>query len=172
MTDRKRMGVPYEAADDNEQALWDTLADIPRGEPSRRLRQSFYSRLEDASRPPWWHRLGLGLGLAGPSGWVTATGFAVLGLVVGLILNAPSVSDTERLTALESNVQALNKTLILDRIANPSASKRLAGVMDAMSVDASDPEISRALLNLATEDRVSAVRSAAIDALGPQLGRS
>lgn len=172
MTDRKRTGVPFEAADEDERALWDALVDVPRAEPSRRLRQSFYARLEEASRPRWWQRLGPSLGLLGPPGWATAAGFAVVGLLLGMVVNTPPDSDTERLTALEANVQALNKTLILDRIANPSASKRLAGVMDAMSGHSNDPEIAQALLGLATEDRVYAVRSAAIDALGPQLGRS
>ncbi len=173
MTDKRRTGVPFEAADDDERAIWEAMAEMPGGEPSRRLRQSFYSRLEDAARPPWWRRLGTGLGISGRAGWLTAAGSAAVGLIAGLLLAAPGVgSDAERLAALEDSVRALNKTLILDRITNPSPGKRLAGVMDAMNADASDPDIANALLDLATQERVYAVRSAAIDALGPRLARS
>ena len=63
----------------------------------------------------------------------------------------------------------LNRELILDRLEDATAGKRLRGVIDAAYVVQDDAEIARALLMRATEDRVASVRTAAIDALGPSL---
>ncbi len=70
---------------------------------------------------------------------------------------------------LEQNVALLNRDLILDRLENDTASKRLRGVIDAANVAGGDAEITQALLLRATEDRVRSVRTAAISALGPQI---
>jgi HEAT repeat protein len=70
---------------------------------------------------------------------------------------------------LEQNVSTLNRSLILDRLENDVAGKRLRGIMDASLIVGDDAEITQALLLRATEDRVYSVRSAAIQALGPQL---
>ena len=64
----------------------------------------------------------------------------------------------------------LNRTLILDRLENDSAGKRLQGVLDAAYFAGEDSEITDALLQRATEERVHSVRAAAIDVLGRQLG--
>ena len=64
----------------------------------------------------------------------------------------------------------LNRTLILDRLENDSAGKRLQGVLDAAYLAGDDAEIASALLQRATEERVHSVRAAAIDALGRQIG--
>jgi HEAT repeat protein len=67
-------------------------------------------------------------------------------------------------------VALLNRELILDRLEDAAAGKRLRGVVDAGHFVPDDAEIARALLMRATEDRVHSVRTAAIDALGPSLG--
>ena len=59
---------------------------------------------------------------------------------------------------------------MLDRLENDSASKRLLGVIEASDLAGRDPEVTRALLERAVDDRVHSVRSAAIDAIGPRLG--
>lgn len=64
---------------------------------------------------------------------------------------------------------SLNWQLILDRLEDATAGKRLRGVIDAASVVQDDAEIARAVLLRATEDRVYSIRSAAIDTLGPSL---
>ena len=64
---------------------------------------------------------------------------------------------------------SLNWQLILDRLEDAPAGKRLRGVIDAASVVQDDAEIARAVLLRATEDRVYSIRSAAIDTLGPSL---
>jgi len=172
MNERNRYGVRYDADNATEQAAWESLGRLDREEPSARLRRIFYDRLEREARPRWWQRMGSQLGFAGSSGWLTAAGFASAGVLVGLVLGGNVGSDAARLSALEASVASLNKSLVLDRIANDSATKRLRGVIDAAGVVDEDPEVARALLNVATEDRVYAVRSAAIDVLGPQLGRA
>ena len=63
----------------------------------------------------------------------------------------------------------MSRSLILDRLENDTASKRLRGVMDAAALSGDDEEITTALLLRATDDRVRSVRTAAISALGPQM---
>ena len=171
MNDKHRTGVPFEADGDAERHAWDALGAIDYEEaPSARLRQRFYPALERAARPGWAERLGLVLGFARPTGWLSAAGFAATGVLLGLLAGGTGHSDAERLAALESSVQSLNKRLVLDRIDNESPTKRLRGVIDAVALVEDDPDVVQALLGIATEDRVYAVRSAAIDALGPGLG--
>jgi hypothetical protein len=79
------------------------------------------------------------------------------------------VQPDARLTALELNVASLQRELILDRLADDTVSTRLQGVVEASAVARDDQVIAQALLLRATRDRSSSVRSAAIDALGPQL---
>jgi hypothetical protein len=59
--------------------------------------------------------------------------------------------------------------LILDRLQDEAVSTRLAGVYDAREAAQHDPQVAQALLQRAATDRSPSVRSAAIDALGPQL---
>ena len=172
MNEHDRKGVPYEAESEEELKLWASLGELESESPSPRLRQRFYHELERASRPGWLERAGEWFGFARPAGWLTATGFAATGVLVGLLLASPGGSDADRLAALESSVQSLNKQLVLDRIENESATKRLRGVIDAVDLVDDDPEVARALLSIAAEDQVYAVRTAAIDTLGAGLGRT
>ena len=87
---------------------------------------------------------------------------------MGLVFRHGEVERAE-LETLQAQVTALNRNLILDRLENVSASKRLLGVIDAAGVAQQDPEIARALLSRAVDDRVYSVRAAAIDAIGPRL---
>jgi HEAT repeat protein len=91
-----------------------------------------------------------------------------LGFGVAQVIDRP-VEDSTRLVALEENLALLQRELILDRLQDTSATKRLRGAVDASQVVAYDPQVARALLDLATQDRSVSVRSAAIDALGSQM---
>lgn len=163
--------LPLDSNDAAENKLWDVLAAIDVEEPSLNLRQGFYERLERASRPTLLSKLRDLLGFSGNAGWITASACLIAGIGAGQMLGA---TDTEagstRLAALEENVSMLNRTLILDRLANDSPGKRLQGVMDAGYMAGQDAEITDALLQRATQERVHSVRAAAIDVLGRQLG--
>jgi hypothetical protein len=103
-------------------------------------------------------------------GWLTASVCVLVGLGTGQMLEESGESENARLVALEQNVSMLSRTLILDRLDNDEPGKRLRGVLDAAFIAADDTEIANALLLRATDDRVRAVRVAAIDALGSNIG--
>ena len=168
MPDNKTPELPYDADNPAEQQLWDALGDVSAEEPSPRLRQEFYRKLAHASRPTIAMKLREWLGFSGNTGWLTATACVLLGLGAGQLFSPPG-HDNGRLAALEENVLMLNRSLILDRLENDTASKRLRGVMDAAFIAGNDAEIATALLQRATQDRVPSVRSAAITALGTQV---
>jgi hypothetical protein len=168
MSNEKTTDLPFEADTAEESQLWETLGDIPGEDPSPNLRRNFYHNLEKASRPTMSMKLRELLGFSGNMGWLTATACILVGLGAGQLFGSPADDDV-RLAMLEENVSMLNRNLILDRLENDTASKRLRGVMDAAALVGSDEEISTALLLRATEDRVRSVRSAAISALGPQM---
>ncbi len=170
MSDKKLSDLPLgsEHAADNE--LWNALGQIEMDEPSANLRREFYQKLDQTSQPTPMTKLRDLLGFSGNFGWLTAAVCLLVGIGVGQMLGESGGDDTLRLAALEQNVSMLNRTLILDRLENDSASKRLRGVIDAAYFAGDDAEIAGALLRRATEDRVHSVRAAAIDALGPQIG--
>lgn len=169
MSDKQTTGVPFSSQDGDEQKLWNTLSEIEDESPSPRLRQNFYRELARAGRPPWQERMRGWLGFSNNVGWLTAMASVVLGLFAGQWMQGSDSTDRPALAALEQQVAILNRSLILDRMENASASKRLNGIIDAVSVVEGDAIVARALLTRATEDSVHSVRSAAIDALGPQL---
>lgn len=169
MTEHK-IGVEFESASDEERALWEQLGKLPQAEPSPHLRQHFYHRMDRMQRSTWFERLRENLGLQGFAGPITALTFLIVGLSLGQFLNLDgSQSQDSEFVALQEQVNVLHRDLILDRLESDSAGKRLRGVLDAAQLVEQDTTIARALLNLATEDRVQTVRSAAIDALAPQL---
>lgn len=177
MHDETRPGLPGDFETDAERALWRELGDLPAEEPSRRLRQGFYRRLEATRRQTVLGRLATTLGFGRSAGRLTAAASLLAGLALGFWLGfglgAPGGTPIDdagaRLAALEKNVTELNRQLILDRLDSNVPGKRLRGVLDAASVARGDAEIARALLVRATDDRVPSVRSAAIDALGPSI---
>jgi hypothetical protein len=169
MNDPKLSRLPFEGDDEADHRLWAALADLPRGEPSDGLRQRFYSGLHGAGAQPWTERLGHWLGLGRNVGWATVAASLVLGFGVAQLIDRPTAGDT-RLVALEQNLVQLHRELILDRLQDDSASTRLRGVVDASEVAITDPQVAQALLERASVDRSPSVRSAAIDALGSQLG--
>jgi hypothetical protein len=168
MSETHRNGVPFESEDAGEQQLWRDLEQLPQEAPSPRLRRRFYDELEHADRRLHRRRRWLG--------WITAPGLAAaigclfVGVTIGLLMRNSSAPQRAELTQLQQQVAMLNRNLVLDRLENDSASKRLLGVMEASDLAEHDPEIRRALLERAVDDRVHSVRSAAIDALGPRLG--
>lgn len=169
MSDKDRKNVSYKGKTPAEQNLWAALLDVPRGEPSPQMRRVFYNELDKAANRSFAQRLRAWLGIGNNRGWITAAACIVAGVVLGQALNNADPAEATRLVALEQNVALLNRELILDRLVDSTAGNRLRGVLDASSVVQDDAEIARALLVRATEDRVTAVRSAAIDALGPSL---
>ena len=169
MSDKNGGHGVFDGENPSEQALWKTLGDLPQAEPSADMRRAFHSRLQNAYRMPLHRRLQALLGLSSNVGWVTAAACLLLGIGAGQLVIRTDDASADRLAALESNVAMLNRSLILDRLQNDSASKRLQGVLDAAYAAESDTEIARALLQRATEDRAPLVRTAAIDALGPHF---
>ena len=168
MSDKRKSGVPFESDDAAEQQLWSDLEGLPQEAPSQRLRRRFYDELEQADRRMHRRRRWLG--------WITAPGLAAamgclfVGVMVGLLLRNPPAANHTELAELQQQVAILNRNLVLDRLENDSASKRLLGVIEASDLAGRDPEVTRALLERAVDDRVHSVRSAAIDAIGPRLG--
>lgn len=169
MSDRKDCDLPFDSDDAKEQKLWRALKNLPREEPSPEMRRSFYRELDQRSSSGFAERLRGWLGLAGNAGWLTAAACVLVGIGIGQSLDSSESTEPSRLTALEQNVAMLNRELILDRLEDATAGKRLRGVIDASYVVQNDPEIARALLIRATQDRVDSVRTAAIDALGPSM---
>lgn len=170
MSDKKNAKLPFESDDPAEQRLWAALKELPQESPSANLRRDFYRELERASSRTWTGRLRDWLGFSGNAGWVTAAACLLLGIGMGQLDGVSGPGEPGRLAVLEENVATLNRQLILDRLEDTTAGKRLRGVIDASYYVEDDAEIARALLMRATEDRVQSVRSAAIDALGPTLG--
>jgi len=168
MSDNKHSRFPFDGENESENKLWEALGEITDAEPSPQLRQNFYRELEKASRPRLSERLRDLLGFSGNAGWITVAASVLVGLGAGQLLDRP-VDDGHRLAVLEENVSMLNRSLILDRLENDTASKRLRGVMDAAFIAGDDAEVANALLLRATNDPVPSVRSAAIGALGPQM---
>jgi hypothetical protein len=168
MSDKRKSGVPFESDDAAEQQLWSNLENLPQEVPTQRLRRRFYDELEQADRRLHRRRRWLG--------WITAPGLAAaaaclfVGLMVGLLLRSPSGASHVEVAQLQQQVAILNRNLVLDRLENDSASKRLLGVIEASDLAEHDSEVRRALLERAVDDRVHSVRSAAIDAIGPRVG--
>jgi hypothetical protein len=168
MSDEKR-GVPFSSDDADEQQLWKELANVSQPTPSTNLRRRFYAELDRTLASMPQRRRSSWLSLIGLRGLAAAMVCLAVGILVGRVLPAPTAVSHTDLADLQQQVAMLNRNLILDRLENVSANKRLLGVMAAGTVAESDSEIARALLTRAVEDRVHSVRSAAIDALGPQV---
>jgi hypothetical protein len=169
MSEKDNAGVPFASDNAGERQLWNDLSHLPHAEPSPRLRRRFYDELDKASRLTRVDRWRNWLGLNGVPGLLTAMGCLVVGLAMGRLLSNSTAADRTELAELQQQVAILNRNLILDRLDSDSASKRLLGVIDAVGVAEHDAEVARSLLARAVEDRVPSVRSAAIDAIGPQL---
>jgi HEAT repeat protein len=169
MSEKENPGVPFVSDDDEEQKLWNELERVSKAEPPSRLRTKFYGELDRIGRSTPMDRWRAWLGFTGNRGLVTALGCAMLGVFMGIVLVTTDSVDRSELSALQQQVAQLSRNLILDRLENESASKRLRGVIDAAGVAEHDSEIARALLTTAVDDRVYSVRAAAIDAIGPQL---
>lgn len=181
MSERKNSKLPFESDSQAENSLWQALGDLPDKEPSAGLRPDFYRRLERENKESLLQKLNRWLGISNNMGWATALAFGLLGVGIANFMHSPEfsspatttkVSEDSRLATLEQSVALLNRQLVIDRMQDSSAGTRLRGVFDASGLVENDPEVTRALLMRATEDRVPSVRSAAIDALGPKLTSS
>jgi len=172
MSDRKNPSLPFESSDASEQKLWQALGELPQAEPGANLRRSFYNELEKADSLSWGGRIRAWLGLSNNTGWATATACLMIGFGAAQLATENSSVESDRMVALEENIAMLNRELVLDRLQDDSPGTRLLGVHAASNLVAGDDEIAQALLVRASEDRSQSVRSAAIDALGPQLRSS
>jgi hypothetical protein len=168
MSDKRKSGVPFESDDAGEQQLWRDLEGLPQDAPSQQVRRRFYDELEHADRRMQRRRRWLSL-ITAP-GLAAAMGCVLLGVMLGLLLRNSSAPAHAELAQLQQQVALLSRNLVLDRLDNDSASKRLLGVIEASDLAGRDPEVMRALLERAVDDRVHSVRTAAIDAIGPRLG--
>ncbi len=168
MSKRDQAGVPFDAETQVEDELWNALGDLPKAEPSENLRRRFYTGLE-TKNVSVWVKVREWLGLAGPTGWITATACILVGLAVGRSLEQTVVSDDERLAILEQQLFQLNRSLVLDKLESDAPNQRLQGVLSAVALVEDDADIASALLTRATQDRVSSVRTAAIEALAPRV---
>jgi hypothetical protein len=160
--------LPYEGEDARATELWAALGEMPQESPGDHVRHRFSRALHDARREHVGERVRRWFGFSGNLGWATACACLLVGLLIGRGLGGPAHGET-RLDALESNVAMLQRSLVLDRLNNAAPGKRLQGVLDAAYMVQDDPQITEALLARATVDRVASIRSAAIEALGPQL---
>jgi hypothetical protein len=170
MPDRTTSKLPFESDGSEERQLWAALGKLPQAEPSADMRRSFYRNLEKGSAPSLAERLGEWLGISNRKGWLTAAASVLIGFTISQVGTVSDGPDATRLAALEENVALLNREMILDSLQANKAGERLMGVIDAGNMAGDDAEIAQALLVRATQDRSFSVRSAAIDALGPQLG--
>ena len=167
MPDRYRSQLPYEGEMPGQDAIWDALAEQPLEEPAATVRRRFHRELNRAEQLSFVARLRDLFGFSGKLGWATAAACLIVGLFAGRAIDGSNGQD--RLAALEDNVEALNRNLILDRINNAEPGKRLQGIMDAAYLVQDDPQITAALLERASDDRLASIRSAAIDALAPRM---
>ncbi|NND45805.1 MAG: HEAT repeat domain-containing protein [Xanthomonadales bacterium] len=172
MPEDQRPSLPFEASESSERKLWAALSELPRAEPPPGLRREFYRRLERAGAPGWGTALARRLFPGGNPGWLTATACVLLGFGVAQIVSIPEPGVSPRVASLEQDVALLQRELILDRLQDATAAKRLQGVNAAARVAHQDAEIVRALLFRANQDQTPAVRAAAIEALGAQLGNA
>ncbi len=168
MNEKHTSQLPYDGGDPREADLWAALGELPLEEPGDHVRHRFYRELHAAKHPPLGERLRGWLGFSGNLGWATACACLIVGLLAGRVIDG-TPEDTARLDALESNIAMLNRSLVLDRLNNAEPGKRLQGVFDAAYLVQDDPQITEALLARASNDRVTSVRSAAIEALAPRL---
>ncbi len=169
MSEKHISKLPLDSNDQRENALWDLLESVPQDEPSAKLRQGFYRKLEQATKPGLVTRLREFLGFSGNAGWVTAAVCLIAGVATGQLLEETADDASGHLAALEQNVNLLNRTLVLDRLNNEEPGKRLRGVMDAAYLAGDDADIARQLLTVATSDRVNSIRSAAVESLGSNI---
>ena len=169
MTERKDRSLPFVGSETSEQQLWQALGDLPQAEPSENLHQRFYEQLEKADSTGFGTRIRSWLGLSNNTGWATAAACLLIGFAIAQLSIESQSAQPDRLAALEQNMALLTRELVLDRLQDDAPGTRLLGIHNASDLVQNDPEITQALLVRATEDRSPSVRSAAIDALGPQL---
>ena len=91
-SDKRTSDLPLGSDDAAENKLWDALATMETEEPSSNLRQGFYQKLEQASRPTLVSKLRDLLGFSGNTGWITATACLIAGIGAGQML---ATTDTE-----------------------------------------------------------------------------
>jgi hypothetical protein len=160
---------------ENLTAVWAKLGVLPEEQPSGRLRERFYSMLEEAKAeteaaererrsalPPAW------------KAWLTfrrpsfAAAFSIFVLFVGLgggwILGGGRV-DARRISVLEQEVGRMRLTAALSLLDQPSASERLQGISYSADVKKPGEIILGRLIETLNTDPNPNVRLASVEAL-------
>ncbi len=172
MPNREQQGLSTDQLDTEQQALWERLGELPQHQPSDQLRRQFYDQLANSKRQSGWQQL-----VSNLRGWfqqplVPAALSLALGLWLGgQYLGSPTTDGSERLDALQAQVTSLNTTLALNLMQNAAIGDRLSGIELASGLAASSAELDQALLARVQNDDSQSVRSAALAALGPRIGR-
>ena len=130
MSEDQKIELPFDSGSPAEQKLWAALEDIPRVAPGDDLRRNFYRQLDRIGTGTFAERLRGWLGMSSNTGWITAAACVLAGIGVGAMLNQSPTAEPNRLAVLEQNVALLNRELILDRLEDAAAGKRLRGVVD------------------------------------------
>lgn len=153
--------------------LWQHLGDASQPEPGPHLRQRVLHDIHrHVTHRPWWAAL-----------WPTASsqwgGLAVattLGLLIGVLLKPvivePGKDLNQRMTQLETELDAVNLQLLVSRLSADAPGQRLAAALQAARLENRDPQIAALLLQRAAIDSVPSVRSAAIEALGAEINEA
>ncbi len=170
--------------------LWQQLESLEPVQPSENLRREFYDQLSQQTRRrrSMFRRLLHGFRqITAPQLMASAASLAI-GLALGLMLQtgAPPAADDTTLTSngqmdqMQQQITDLSSLMALSLLEKDHAADRLRGVHAASSVitddaDASSLQVTQlamALLERAANDGNNRVRSAAVEALGPQLSSS
>ncbi len=164
--------------------VWNALAQLPEEAPKESMRVRFREMLEsyqtaadERIRPraaaassgrrfleallPWRPAVGLAFGLAAVAG----------GILLGYHMKSDRDGGAE-LAELHEEVRGVSRLLIISLLQQESASERLRGVSWSYQTDASDGQITAALLDAFRHDPNVNVRLAALDALSRSMGRS
>jgi hypothetical protein len=161
---------------ENLTAVWAKLGVLPEEQPSGRLRDRFYSMLEEAkgeieAAEDTRSRAG---SFSAWKAWFTfhrpsfAAAFSILLLFLGLgggwILSGGK-ADAGRISSLEQEVRDMRLTAALSLLDQPSATERLQGISYSTDIEKPDDLILARLVNTLDTDPNPNVRLAAVEAL-------
>ncbi len=131
-------------------------------EPGPALDKWFYQHLSEQTPPPVSRQLGRE---RWSFPWVVAASVSLL-ILVGVVLGRLSVRDKEtKIMALEQQVQATNKLLMMTLLQQESPTERLQAVAYSHTLPAQDKAVVHLLLATLREDPNVNVRLAAVEAL-------
>ncbi len=156
-------------------AVWTRLGVVPREQPSGRLRENFYTMLEEAKREADAKDAGRGPGrirdflgdlrVTRRPAHVYAFSLALLAVGAGAGFLLREAGTAGRTAALHRELQDMRQTVALSMIDRPRASDRLEGVGMSARLDNPGRKTLEALVDTLNGDPNVNVRLAAVDAL-------